>query len=144
MKNPKIAEILKEYRKLNHLSVKEVADYLHRNNVDIAGKTDRHSQVQVILCCSAVYIRSVMFLLPLAMIPISKNSLLFPGRIILLSLPIIPIRKCTKQSTSFWISIHRILQKSKRLKCMMQIISIILLHKFRQFSFYMVRHPKCK
>jgi transcriptional regulator with XRE-family HTH domain len=39
MKNPKIAEMLKEYRKINHLSVDEVAQYLRTKHVDIATKT---------------------------------------------------------------------------------------------------------
>lgn len=39
MKNPKIAEMLKQYRKMNHLSVDEVAQYLHGKNVDVAIKT---------------------------------------------------------------------------------------------------------
>ena len=39
MKNPKIAEKLKEYRKINHLSVDEVAAYLREKNIDVATKT---------------------------------------------------------------------------------------------------------
>lgn len=39
MKNPKIAKKLKEYRKLNHYSVDDVAEYLHHKNIDIATKT---------------------------------------------------------------------------------------------------------
>lgn len=39
MKNPKIAEKLKEYRKINHLSIDEVAAYLREKNIDVATKT---------------------------------------------------------------------------------------------------------
>lgn len=39
MKNPRIAEMLKQYRKINHLSVSDVAEYLRTKNVDIAIKT---------------------------------------------------------------------------------------------------------
>lgn len=39
MKNPKIAEMLKQYRKINHLSVSDVAEYLRTKDVDIAVKT---------------------------------------------------------------------------------------------------------
>ncbi len=68
MKNPKIAEILKEYRKLNHLSVKEVADYLHRNNVDIAVKSiygwengqTQPSAGNLMLLCRLYQIRDVL------------------------------------------------------------------------------------
>lgn len=39
MKNPKIAEKLKQYRKINNFSVEDVAEYLRTKNVDIATKT---------------------------------------------------------------------------------------------------------
>lgn len=39
MKNPAISKMLKQYRKLNNLSVKEVADYLYQSKVEVATKT---------------------------------------------------------------------------------------------------------
>ncbi len=39
MKNPNIAKVLKEYRKINHYSVEEVALKLTENNLPFAAKT---------------------------------------------------------------------------------------------------------
>ncbi len=39
MKNPAISKMLKHYRKLNNLSVQEVADYLYQSKVEVATKT---------------------------------------------------------------------------------------------------------
>ncbi|MDE6026176.1 MAG: helix-turn-helix domain-containing protein [Lachnospiraceae bacterium] len=39
MKNPAISKMLKHYRKLNKLSVQEVADYLYQSKIEVATKT---------------------------------------------------------------------------------------------------------
>lgn len=136
MKNPKIAEKLKEYRKINHLSVDEVAAYLREKNIDVATKTiygwengqTQPSADNLMHLCRFYNIQNV-----LAAFGYLPSGTELPS----LSNQEYKLIEAYRNHHDMQPAIDKLLdlirqrlQKSQRLKRMMQIMFIIVCHKF--------------